>query len=133
YDSTQYYSVNSNKDCICMIGRWDTYSRINGIITIVLIGLMLIVLTFLLIGIKNNGDEWEWRALFSGVLIAIGLLAAISLFFFLFFDTQVGFIGAGSNEVTIWVLILIFGIGILAGLLINGIKVARKYTSRDLP
>lgn len=133
YDSTQYYSVNSNKDCICMIGRWDTYSRINGIITIVLIGLMLIVLIFLLIGIKNNGDEWEWRALFSGVLIGIGLLAAISLFFYLFFDTQVGFIGAGSNEVTIWVLILIFGIGILAGLLINGIKVARKYTSRDLP
>lgn len=133
YDSTQYYSVASNKDCICMIGRWDTYSRINGIITLVLIGLMLILLIGLLIGIKNNGDDWEWRALFSGVLIGIGLLAAISLFFYLFFDTQVGFIGAGSNEVTIWVLILIFGIGILAGLLINGIRVARKYTSRDLP
>jgi spore germination protein YaaH len=133
YDTTQYYSVNSKKDCVCMIGRWDTYSRLNGIITLVLMGLMLLVLLVLLIGIRNNGDEWEWRGLISGVLIGVGLLAAVSFFFYLFFNTQVGFIGAGSNEVTIWVLILIFGIGILAGLLINGIRVARKYTSRDLP
>ncbi len=133
YGATDYYSIDNFQECICMLGRWDQYSRLNGIAASLLFVLLLIggVITFL--GIRKYGDDWGWRGITVGVSIGIGLLAFIALFFYFFFNTQVGFIGAGSNEVTIWLLILIFTLGILAGLVINSLRIAKRYAQRDLP
>ncbi|HSF52373.1 MAG TPA: glycoside hydrolase family 18 protein [Algoriphagus sp.] len=133
YDTTEYYSINSYQDCVCMVGRWDRYAEINGIASIILFGLLFIGILIILFGIRKYGDEWSMRSLFTAISIGIGLLALIALFFYLFFNTQIGFIGAGSNEVTIWVLILIFAFGISAGLIINRLRMAKKFAYRDLP
>lgn len=133
YDTTDYYSLKSYQDCVCMIGRWERYSEINGIASLVLFGLLFIGIMIILLGIRKYGDEWTLRGLFTAISIGIGLLALVALFFYLFFNTQVGFIGAGSSEVTIWVLILIFAFGIAAGLIINRLRMAKRFAYRDLP
>lgn len=133
YDTTEYYSINSYQDCVCMVGRWDRYAEINGIVSAVLFVLLFIGISIILLGIRKYGDEWSLRGLFTVISIVLGLLALIALFFYLFFNTQVGFIGAGSNEVSIWVLILIFAFGIAAGLIINRLRMAKKFAYRDLP
>ncbi len=133
YQDTDYYSINSYKDCICMIGRWNRYAEINMLLSIILFGVLGLCVLVILLGVRKHGDEWTLRGLFTGISIAIGLLALIALFFYLFFNTQVGFIGAGSSEVTIWMLILIFGFGIAAGLLINRLRSAKKFAYRELP
>lgn len=132
-DANKYYSITSYQDCVCMIGRWDRYAEINGIASASLFLLLFIGISVILLGIKKHGDEWSLRGLFTAISIGIGLLALITLFFYLFFNTQVGFIGAGSNEVSIWVLILIFAFGIVLGLIINRLRMAKKFAYRDLP
>jgi len=133
YDTTEYYSIDSYQDCVCMVGRWNRYAEVNGIATLVLLGLTVLGFVILLLGIRKHGDDWSLRGVFTGICIGLGLLALVALFFSLFFNTQVGFIGAGSSEVTIWVLILIFALGIAAGLAINRLRMAKKFAHRDLP
>ena len=133
YGSSEYYSISSFQDCICLLGRWDYYSRANGIAATILFGLLLIGTIITLLGIRKYGEDWSLRGLVVGICIGIGLLGFIALFFYFFFNTHIGFIGAGSNEVTIWILILIFILGILAGLIINKLRIAKLYAQRDLP
>ena len=133
YDTTEYYSIDSYQDCVCMVGRWNRYAEVNGIATLVLFGFTVLGFAILLLGIRKHGDDWTLRGVFTGICIGLGLLSLVALFFSMFFNTQVGFIGAGSSEVTIWVLILIFALGIAAGLAINRLRMAKKFAHRDLP
>lgn len=133
YAGTKYYAIDSDEECICLLGRWDRYTEINGI---AFLSLLLLLGTSILItffGVKRHGEEWSLRGIFIGLTITSGLLAFITLFFYLFFNTQFKFIGAGSNEVTIWGLITIFSLGILAGIIIHRLRISKTFTQRDLP
>lgn len=133
YPNTEYYSVDSYEDCVCMLGRWDRYTEINGLVALILFATLLMGVMVTMLGIRKHGDEWKLRGLFIGISIAIGLLALVATFFYLFFNTEVGFIGAGSSEVTIWALIMIFTLGIVAGLIINRLRLSKRFVYRELP
>lgn len=133
FEGTEFYSIDSELECICLLGRWDRYTQLNGIAflsCLLLLG-MTILITFF--GVKRNGEEWGLRGMFIGLTITFGLLAFLTFFFYLFFNTQFKFIGAGSNEVTIWELIIIFSVGILAGIIIHRLRISKTFTQRDLP
>ncbi len=133
FPNTDYYFINSTEECYCMIGRWDIYAEINGIAFVISFGLLIISVIITFIGIKRNGEDWEWKSAFLLASIIFGLLSFITLFFHLFFDTQFKYIGAGSDEVTIWGVMVIFAIGILAGVIIHRLRISKTFTQRDLP
>ncbi|TDK50630.1 glycosyl hydrolase family 18 protein [Algoriphagus formosus] len=133
YPGTDYYSLDSDKECLCLLGRWDKYADLNFIAFAIFFVLLILAVVITFFGIKRFGEEWTLRSVFIGLTIAFGLLAFICFFFFLFFNTQLKFIGAGSSEVTIWGVIIIFIVGILAGIIIHRLRISRTFTQRDLP
>lgn len=133
YPGTDYYSLDSEKECICLLGRWDRYAELNLFAFTLLFCFLILVILITFFGVKRNGEEWPYRSLFIGLTIAFGFLAFICFFFYLFFNSQFKFIGAGSSEVTIWGVIIIFIIGILAGIIIHRLRISKTFTQRDLP
>lgn len=133
FKGTEYRSLDSYQQCISLLGRWERYSEINGSLAALLFALLFGVGLTIFLGIKRFGDEWGWRTLLTQVSIGIGLLALINLFFYMFFSTQIGFIGAGSNEVTMLMILFIFTLGILTGMIVNYLGMSRKYLNKNLP
>lgn len=128
-----YYSIQSCEACVSLLGRWDRYAEIFEVISIIFFFTLLLSVGILLFGIRKHGDDWSFRGLFLGISIASGLLTVVGFFFFCFFNTQITFIGAGSREVGVWILIIIFALGIIAGLIINKLRMAKKFSYHDLP
>lgn len=133
YPNTDHHFIKSQEECICLLGRWDIYTEINGISFLVSFALLIITVIITFLGIKRNGDDWNLRGTFIGLNITFGLLSFITFFFYLFFNTQFRYIGAGSDEVTIWGLIIIFSIGIIVGVIIHRLRISKTFTQRDLP
>jgi hypothetical protein len=133
YPGSQEYGIYSMEECICLLGRWERYTEINGLSTLILLLLLAITITVIFIGIKNEGDDWRWRNGLTIFAIVVGLLFFLNFTLFLFFNTQIGFLGAGSNEVTLRVVFLIFLTGLAVGYLIHVILIKRKYSLKDLP
>ncbi|WP_035484519.1 glycoside hydrolase family 18 protein [Algoriphagus marincola] len=133
YPGTDYYSLDSDLECICLLGRWDRYAEINLVAFISFFIALIISVAIMFIGLRRNGEEWSFRSLLIALTITFGLLSFISLFFYLFFDTHFQYIGAGSNEVTIWGVMIIFLIGILAGIIIHRLRISKTFTQKDLP
>jgi spore germination protein YaaH len=132
-DEKEYYAISSSEVCLSLLGRWNRYTEIFELTSIVLVIILLISTIILLLGIKRHGEDWGLRGIFLGISIGSGLLSIVALFFYFFFNTQIIFIGAGSSEVSVWVMISIFVLGILAGLIINKLRMAKKFSYHDLP
>lgn len=128
-----YYAITSSEVCLSLLGRWNRYTEIFELTSIILVIILLVSTIILLLGIKRHGDDWGLRGVFLGISIGSGLLSIVALFFYFFFNTQIIFIGAGSSEVSVWVMISVFVLGILAGLIINKLRMAKKFSYRDLP
>lgn len=133
YDNTEFNALDSYQQCISLLGRWDRYAELNGKAAIILFILLFVAGVTIFLGVKTHGDEWVWRVVLTHISIGIGLLSLISVFFYAFFSTHIGFLGAGSNEVTMAMVLLIFTVGILSGVIINYLIMSRKYSNKDLP
>lgn len=125
--------LKDDLECACLVSRWDEYTGIFKIATLVIIGVFSLIAIFLVYMVIRIGDDWRYRGLFTGIAIGLGILCLISGFFTLFLNGNFTMFGVGSEAVALWflLLILIFGIGI--GVLLNKVNNRRKLRSKDLP
>lgn len=125
--------LKDDLECACLVSRWDTYTGIFKIATLVIIGVFILIALFLIYMVIRVGDDWRYRGLFTVIAIGLGILCLISGFFTLFLNGNFTMFGVGSEAVALWflLLILIFGIGI--GVLLNKVNNRRKLRSKDLP
>jgi spore germination protein YaaH len=125
--------LKDDLECACLISRWDKYTGIFKIATLVIIGVFSLIALFLIYMVIRIGDDWRYRGLFTGIAIGLGILCLISGFFTLFLNGKFTMFGVGSEAVALWFLLLILIFGICMGVLLNKVNNRRKLRSKDLP
>ncbi|WP_339754266.1 glycoside hydrolase family 18 protein [Algoriphagus aquimarinus] len=125
--------LKDDLECACLVSRWDTYTGIFKIATLVIIGVFILIALFLIYMVIRVGDDWRYRGLFTVIAIGLGILCLISGFFTLFLNGNFTMFGVGSEAVALWFLLLILIFGISIGVLLNKVNNRRKLRSKDLP
>lgn len=125
--------LESETECVCLIERWNFYTEIHGFISLTLMAVLLILVLIIFLNLKKFGDDWGLRGLFTLMSFIVGLLLLVSFFLQLFFNGHFTLFGVGSEEVPVWVLVVILLFGVLVGIFVNRLHMNRKYEYKDLP
>ncbi|MBN3582464.1 hypothetical protein JYB64_08690 [Algoriphagus aestuarii] len=125
--------LDDDIQCACMTNRWNIYAHGFKIVSYILFGVLLLLVSFIFFMVMRVGDDWAWRGILTTLGVVLTIFFFISSVFTLFLNGNITVFGVGSEAVAFWFLVFILLFGIFIGVIFSRIQNKRKYKKKDLP